>query len=162
MVQLTILAGPDADLTYELGEGTYSLGRSPDNSVIIQDPCVSRCHALVICRKGGCRVEDLGSTNGTFHNEFRVTECPLNDGDRLAIGETELRFVRAAPKSVRSLFGSRLRDRFAIRAEVRRPVPLPREMLHAISVETGLLVAAHGGAMCDPGRMHRPSRWRKE
>lgn len=70
-----------------------SLGRSPENQVIVPDPRASRRHALI--QRAGDRfwLEDLGSTNGTYHNGARVRDrTPLQDGDRIRIGATEFTF----------------------------------------------------------------------
>jgi hypothetical protein len=55
---------------------------------------VSRKHAKIGCEDGVWKLEDLGSSNGTFvlRQDFeRVTECELQDGDEIALGNA--RFV---------------------------------------------------------------------
>jgi pSer/pThr/pTyr-binding forkhead associated (FHA) protein len=57
--------------------------------VELSDPNVSRRHALVRDLDGGLAVEDLGSTNGTFVNETRITGItPISPGDRVRFGNT--------------------------------------------------------------------------
>src|SRR5690606_6886301 len=47
---------------------------------------VSRKHCRLVKDNGELRVEDLGSSNGTFHNGQRVQEAVLEPGDALQIG----------------------------------------------------------------------------
>src|SRR4051794_13670217 len=79
-----------------LGVRGATLGRSRDCEVVVDDANVSRRHAAVVPAAGsthGWAVEDLGSTNGTKLNGRRVAEpTPLEPGDRIEVGTTELRF----------------------------------------------------------------------
>ena len=73
--------------SYKLGE-TSSIGRCPDSTVLIDDTRVSRRHALIRRQEDGYWFFDLGSSNGSFLNENRVTTAqPLHDGDHLRIGQ---------------------------------------------------------------------------
>ncbi|HEX4621446.1 MAG TPA: FHA domain-containing protein, partial [Myxococcaceae bacterium] len=69
-----------------------SVGRLPDNDLVIDDPSVSKRHALLSWdgSQRRCRVQDLGSLNGTSLNGvmLRSREAPLNDGDLLVFGDT--------------------------------------------------------------------------
>lgn len=73
---------------------TTIIGRLPECDVVLTDPATSRRHARVLRRDGAWLIEDLGSTNGTFVNDERVTERVLQDGDRITIGTTVLGFRR--------------------------------------------------------------------
>ncbi|HKY24257.1 MAG TPA: DUF3662 and FHA domain-containing protein [Gaiella sp.] len=73
------------------------LGRSRECDIQIEDGNVSRRHAE-LDRDGdsGWTVVDLGSTNGTEVNGRRITKrTPLDDGDRIGVGGTELVFGRS-------------------------------------------------------------------
>ncbi|HHP51218.1 MAG TPA: FHA domain-containing protein [Moorella mulderi] len=64
-----------------------TIGRDPQNHVVIEDPYVSSQHALITCREGRWCITDLNSTNGTYVNGKRVQENePLNHGDMVRIG----------------------------------------------------------------------------
>lgn len=64
-------------------------GRATDATVALSDQYVSERHARVYQRDGEWLVADLGSTNGTFLNQERVTTpTPISAGDQLGIGET--------------------------------------------------------------------------
>lgn len=69
-----------------------TIGRLPDNSIVIQNPAVSGHHACVFRDGNQFVVEDLESTNGTFVNQKRVTRYTLQDGDVLIVGKHELVF----------------------------------------------------------------------
>jgi pSer/pThr/pTyr-binding forkhead associated (FHA) protein len=56
---------------------------------------VSAAHARIFSRDGSWFVEDLGSTNGTYLNQRRVTTASeLRAGDRLRVGKTTLELRR--------------------------------------------------------------------
>ena len=56
---------------------------------------MSQLHARVFRRDGDVYVEDLGSTNGTYLNQKKVTAAvPLRKGDQLQIGKTVLQARR--------------------------------------------------------------------
>ena len=74
------------------------IGRSRECDIRVDDGNVSRRHAEV-SRDGesGWVVVDLGSTNGTEVNDRRITKrTPLDDGDRIGIGGTDLVFGRSS------------------------------------------------------------------
>lgn len=70
--------------------GEITLGREPDCTISIDDDAyVSSLHLRVFDYEGQPMVEDLGSTNGTFHNGVRLTGTKLlHPGDRLQVGTT--------------------------------------------------------------------------
>src|SRR6266540_3235713 len=67
-----------------------TIGRDPENDLVLDDRRVSRRHAEIRLRLGRYTLYDLQSTNGTFVNGRRVAEVVLSDGDRIAIGGSEL------------------------------------------------------------------------
>lgn len=72
--------------------GLITVGRSEDNHVVLDDAYASTTHARIVPGGAHYVVEDLGSTNGTFVNEERVSEATLRPGARVRIGETVLRY----------------------------------------------------------------------
>ena len=76
---------------YVVGSG-LTIGRLPDNTVIIDNPAVSGHHAHVYCDGGSVMIEDLESTNGTFVNGQHTTRRALRNGDVLLVGKHQLVF----------------------------------------------------------------------
>jgi pSer/pThr/pTyr-binding forkhead associated (FHA) protein len=73
-----------------------SIGRLPDNTIVIDNPAVSGHHACVFREGDSYIVEDLGSTNGTFVGDRRVTRQALRHGDVLVVGKHALMFDAVA------------------------------------------------------------------
>ena len=69
------------------------LGRSLSADVEIDEPTVSRRHALIVREDGGTYLLDDGSRNGTWHNGVRVSRVALRDGDEIMLGGARLRYV---------------------------------------------------------------------
>jgi len=85
---LTITHGKQAGLQLPLGEGIL-IGRASDCQLLLDDDYVSTRHARISRTPTGYQVEDLGSTNGTFVNNQRVTApTPFGIEDTLRIGRT--------------------------------------------------------------------------
>lgn len=74
-----------------------SIGRADDNDLILaQDPTVSRRHAVLEEIDSVWQIRDLQSSNGTFVNGTRVSDCaPVNPGDRVSVGSSSLMIVDA-------------------------------------------------------------------
>jgi len=75
-----------------LGEYLVTMGRLPECTVSFDDPNISRVHAEIRPDGGGFIISDAGSTNGTLVNGVKVSNHRLADGDRIAIGATEVEF----------------------------------------------------------------------
>jgi pSer/pThr/pTyr-binding forkhead associated (FHA) protein len=74
--------------------GTVTIGRLPDNTVVIDNPAVSARHARVVHDGDTLVVEDLESRNGTFVNRQRVTRHVLQNGDIVQVGKHALVYER--------------------------------------------------------------------
>ena len=65
----------------------FTIGRSKENDIIIDDTSVSRHHATIIQTASGIVISDNGSSNGTFINGIRIQgECTLLPNDILKLG----------------------------------------------------------------------------
>jgi two-component system cell cycle response regulator len=114
---LVVLAGP------QLGErtlidGPVTVGRGPENTLVLRDPAVSWKHAVVEPAKldaagaRGIRVRDLGSKHGTEVNGAPIgKEAYLQRGDQLEIGDTLLRLEMHDP--VEQAFDNAVIERIA-------------------------------------------------
>jgi hypothetical protein len=70
-----------------------TIGRSPDASVFLDDVTVSRNHALLVRRRDGLYIDDLGSLNGTYVNRRRIESQRLQHGDELQVGKYKLTYL---------------------------------------------------------------------
>ena len=91
--KLTIIAGPDRgrDVSVDADDSVV-IGRSDEADFQIADPSVSRRHCRLTCEEASWRLEDLGSASGTWVNSLACGEKPLQHGDEIRIGDTDLRF----------------------------------------------------------------------
>ncbi|MEZ6107221.1 MAG: FHA domain-containing protein [Pirellulaceae bacterium] len=92
MPRLVLIDQPNAS-AIEIPEGESTLGRRPDNSIVVAGETVSGHHARIVCSDGSCIIQDVGSTNGTLINglEFSGTG-QLKHNDLLHLGKTLLRY----------------------------------------------------------------------
>src|SRR5579871_1710457 len=67
--------------------GAITIGRSPDNSIPIDNLAVSSRHAQIKSEQGRLVIEDLDSLNGTFLNNQRVKRAALKIGDVVMVGK---------------------------------------------------------------------------
>lgn len=71
-----------------------SLGRSPTNSIVIEEAVASSNHALITLRNGQWWLEDRDSRNGTHLNDVLITgPVIVTDGDIIGIGQRRFRLV---------------------------------------------------------------------
>jgi hypothetical protein len=73
-----------APVTHRLAMLT-TIGRTPDNQIVIPSREVSRKHAEIVLGQAGYLLRDLGSPNGTFVNGQKVGEHKLQEGDRITL-----------------------------------------------------------------------------
>ncbi len=83
-----VVQGPDRGRTTRL-EGTLLVGSHADAGFQLTDGSVSRFHLELQLLPGGVRVKDLGSTNGTFLGEARITDVTVREG-LVTIGKSQL------------------------------------------------------------------------
>jgi pSer/pThr/pTyr-binding forkhead associated (FHA) protein len=76
-----------------VGEGALRLGRGIGADVVLEDRSVSRRHAVVTCRGAEVVLLDDRSLNGVYVNGERVAQATLRDGDQIALGDVQMRFL---------------------------------------------------------------------
>ena len=80
-----------------LPAGKITLGRKPDNDIVIADESASRLHAEIVQNTGAdsLTIRDLNSTNGTYVNRERLVQpVPLKADDQIRIGQHTLTLAR--------------------------------------------------------------------
>lgn len=74
--------------SYKVDPGQQiAIGRHKDNQVVIDNMAVSAYHATIVYENDKLIVNDLGSRNGTFVNNEKVTKSPLAHQDWVTIGK---------------------------------------------------------------------------
>lgn len=84
-----IIEGPDTGQTIPLDGAPVTFGRGSDCTVPLSDEYVSTQHARLRFHESQWYVEDLGSTNGTYVGNERLTRStPVNAKSRFRLGKT--------------------------------------------------------------------------
>ena len=88
---LVVQRGTDIGSKVQLKHGQTSLGRNPDNDIVVNEVAVSRYHALLRFneRTGEATIMDLGSTNGVTVNNVEIksgTPYTLRQRDTIFVG----------------------------------------------------------------------------
>ncbi len=100
---------------FPLGEGITLIGRQEDCDLRIPLSEISRKHAQLVIQETSVTLRDMGSANGTYVNNRRVTEQDLTPGDHIIIGPVVFTVqIDGKPEDVRHV---------KTRVEPRRPLP---------------------------------------
>src|SRR5580704_2424495 len=97
MSKLVILNQGMTGRTFELNIERTTVGRVEDNTFQIADGSVSSHHAEIVLRGSDIVIRDIGSTNGTFINNEKITEAVLKPGQTLRFGQVELKIDDGKP-----------------------------------------------------------------
>ena len=93
---LMFKSGPRAGQSIPLSNEATSIGRGPDNDVVVDDPAVSRQHATISYENGQYVVVDAGSSGGTLvEGVSGGDQTVLSSGSTIQLGETELVFMQS-------------------------------------------------------------------
>ena len=92
--RLRVTRGADCGVVLELGAGRVNIGRLQSNDLVLADQSSSRLHAYICWDKqADCHMLfDAESLNGTKCNGQGISRSELKDGDRIAIGNTEMTY----------------------------------------------------------------------
>jgi hypothetical protein len=87
--RIVITSGPKAGMELPLGTEPLTIGRSSESGLVIRDDYTSTQHARLMLWGDQWMVQDLGSTNGTWHDGERVsTPVPVIVGAPIKVGAT--------------------------------------------------------------------------
>jgi pSer/pThr/pTyr-binding forkhead associated (FHA) protein len=87
--RIVITSGPKAGLELPLGTEPLTIGRSSESGLVIRDDYTSSHHARLVLWGEQWMVQDLDSTNGTWHDGKRVaTPVPVIAGAPIKVGAT--------------------------------------------------------------------------
>ena len=103
-LRLTVRGGCDTGKTRTIDRDVVTIGKRSDCDLVLVDDTVSRLHARILRNTepdaetddreaGDWRLEDLGSTNGTFLNGVRVKRARLSAGDVFLVGTVPIAFA---------------------------------------------------------------------
>ena len=79
-------------IAHELTNEVITIGRGPDNTIILNDPSISTHHAQLLLEADTYRLKDVDSTNGTCVNGKPITEALLQFKDRIRFGAAEAQY----------------------------------------------------------------------
>lgn len=102
MVQLRIKDGPGKGLVFPIKGETTIVGRDASCDIQLPDQGVSRRHAEIYRIGELFFIRDLGSRNGTFVNDERISEELLRQGDKIMMGGTLLVFEESSGEEVKA------------------------------------------------------------
>ena len=77
----------------QLRRAPVSIGRDPENDLVLEDGSASRRHARIVAGDTGLAIEDNFSTHGTWVDGRRVEHAAIFLGSEIRIGETVIRIV---------------------------------------------------------------------
>ncbi len=149
MPQLCVTSPILNGVVFELNGDYFTIGREPDNTLLLDHTSVSKHHAVLKMDNGDFELFDLHSTNGVIVNgESRVASY-LRDGDRIVLGEVELRFL-ADKKNIAQLL-----------APMPRPSPVPQAMPVVAKIESRPVPVLQPPPKCASGHQDGSTEPRK-
>ena len=76
---IKFLTGPMAGNAYPITRPITTLGREPDNDIVISDPAVSRHHAQILWSNGAWSIRKLAPQNKVSINQREIQQSPLTE-----------------------------------------------------------------------------------
>jgi len=144
----------DGEHTFAINGDSATIGRSPDQDLVLKEAFVSRRHALITRQSGDYELVDQNSSHGTYLNGKRIARASLKSGDTLQFGSVNaacFRFVvSSAPDTLSGIRASELLSALSVLAPTDKNIPAPAREIEKLSF---LLNAARqlnsGGAIMD-------------
>src|SRR5439155_12041656 len=129
---------------YELVGDLITIGRAPDNIIVIRDPSVSSHHTQLYLVGETYRLKDLDSTTGTRVNGIPTTETALRFDDRIRFGAVEARYEPDASGSGPSPQLEQIKadpaESSAVPSGFANASPLPRQKAQNDPTRTAMVV----------------------
>ena len=143
--RLEVVEGPDLGLAATFDASELTVGTSPECDLVLKDPAVSRRHFALTQGRDCYKVQDAGSSNGTWLDGVRIAEAYVPDGGVLSAGRTRIRFsallesIPALPSQREEFHGLRgrsaaMRQLFSV---IEKLAPRPVSVLIAGETGTG-------------------------
>jgi predicted Zn finger-like uncharacterized protein len=92
-LSLACIAGPEAGRIFEIDKARMVIGRAGAD-VLLNDPECSRQHAAIEVSDDKVYLVDLGSTNGTYVADRRITQLELENRSEFDVGSSTLMLIR--------------------------------------------------------------------
>jgi serine/threonine protein kinase len=90
--RLFVVSGPDQGKSFDIEkERVNVVGRGDATTIRLSDPAISRVHAEIKISEAGVVLTDKGSSSGTFVDGQRIETNPIKEGQKIRIGDSELR-----------------------------------------------------------------------
>lgn len=107
-------AGHESRVFELAGDRPISIGRAKSSGLMLDDPSVSRVHAVILAnRDGSWQIVDRDSSNGVIVRGAKVKEAVLRAGDKIVLGDFTLRFEDSAERKVVTYGTAQLPPSFA-------------------------------------------------
>ena len=154
--------------THELVDEAITIGRGPDNTIVVNDPSISTHHAQLLLEGDTYRLKDLDSTNGTRVNGKPVTETVLRFDDRIRFGAAEARYESSEvggskplpkPEEIKAQFAadSAAPSHFAAASPFRRREQQNDKMHTGILIGLGIVLLVFLGSILAVLMMNAPT-----
>lgn len=157
MPKIILTTESQGKLSCELTETLITIGRAPDNVIVIDDPSVSNRHAQLELSGELYRLKDLDSTNGTRVNGRPITETVLRFDDRIRFGGVEARFEPDAhgsqPLPALKQIEAKPAETSAAPADFANTSPFPRRSKDRDRVRSGIVALAAVAILIFAGSM---------
>lgn len=143
----------DGEHTFAIHGDSTTIGRSPDQDLVLKEAFVSRRHAHITRQNGSFEIVDQNSSHGTYLNGKRIERASLKPGDTLQFGSLNaacFRFVVPHSDTSSSIRATQLLNALSVFAPTDKSIPAPAREIEKLSF---LLNAARqlnaGGAITD-------------
>lgn len=89
---LSILSGDQQGTEFRLKMGVTNIGSGSENDILMDDPSIAEKHAQITFGPDGFTIYDYNTPGGILINGQRISEHLVQSGDKIQIGDIELRF----------------------------------------------------------------------